>query len=129
MPQLDAVTFLSQVFWLTLFFVTYYRVGLNFILPSLAGRLKTRGKKAVLAKGRVSGFDGERLSALAGYDSAMGASSAWVSGLTAKIAGQGEAWRQEQGRAADAGALAASNKAYLAALSGSRAERALAVKA
>jgi len=117
MPQLDAVTFLSQVSWLTFFFVGYYRIGLTFILPSLAGRLKARGKKVLLAKGRVSGFDGERVSALSVYDNVVGASSAWVAGHLIASQTARESWRQEQVRAADAGVLEAANRAYLVGLS------------
>jgi len=119
MPQLDTVTFLSQVSWLTFFFVGYYRIGLTYILPSLAGRLKTRGKKVVIAKGRVSGFDGERVSALSVYDSVVGASSAWVTGHLVTTQTVMDSWRQEQARVADAGALEAANRAYLVGLSAS----------
>lgn len=125
MPQLDTATYLSQVFWLTLFFVTYYRLVLKFILPSLAGRRKARSKKVALAKGRVSGFDGERTSALNVYDTAVGTSSAWLSRHTLTAVSQGDAWRSAEGRAADESALVKGNLGYLSALSGVAAQRLL----
>lgn len=125
MPQLDAATYLSQVTWLTLFFVTYYRVGLNYILPSLAGMLKARAKKVALSKGRVSGFDGERLSALSGYDTVVGSSCGWLTQSLTSAVVQGENWRNEQVRVADAGALLKGNATYLKAISNTMAQRVL----
>lgn len=122
MPQLDAATYLSQITWLTIFFVTYYRVGLNFILPALSGRLKTRAKKAALAKGRVSGFDGERQTALSGYDTTVSSSCGWVTRSLVSAVAQGDAWRSAQVRTVDAGALRAGNVEYLNAVSTARAQ-------
>lgn len=125
MPQLDAATYLSQVTWLVLFFVIYYRVGLNRILPALSGRLKARSKKASLAKGRVSGFDGERQTALAGYDLAVTTSCGWVNRSLVTAVSQGETWRNEQIRTVDANALRNGNVEYLNAVSNARAQRVL----
>lgn len=127
MPQLDAATYLSQVTWLVLFFVIYYRVGLNYILPSLAGRLKARAKKVALSKGRVSGFDGERLTALSGYDTAVSSSCGWVTRNLVSAVAQGDAWRAEQVRTVDAGALVSSNTEYLNARSSTMAQRVLVI--
>jgi hypothetical protein len=41
-PQLDKVTFVSQVFWLILVLVTLYLCMLHFILPYIARTLKFR---------------------------------------------------------------------------------------
>ena len=128
MPQLDAATYLSQVTWLTIFFVIYYRVGLNYILPALAGRLKARAKKAALAKGRVSGFDGERVAALSGYDNAVSTSCGWVNRSLVTAVAQGDAWRSEQVKSVDAGALRNGNVEYLNAVSTARAQRVLVQK-
>lgn len=125
MPQLDAATYLSQVSWLTLFFVTYYRIGMKLILPSLASRLKARSKKVALGKGRVSGYDGERLNALSGYDTVVGTSSAWINVKITTAQVNADNWRVEQGRVADASSLEEGNKAYLNAMSTSLAQRIL----
>jgi hypothetical protein len=45
MPQLDTVTFLSQLFWLVVIFGTFYLIVLTDILPSFSRVLKSRLKK------------------------------------------------------------------------------------
>lgn len=45
MPQLDKVTFLSQFFWLCVFFLGFYVVSLKFFLPQMGRVLKYRKKR------------------------------------------------------------------------------------
>jgi len=45
MPQLDTVTFLSQLFWLVIIFGAFYLTVLTDILPSFSRVLKSRLKK------------------------------------------------------------------------------------
>ena len=45
MPQLDKVTFLSQFFWSTFFFVGFYFLVLKYALPQISRILKLRSKK------------------------------------------------------------------------------------
>ena len=45
MPQLDTVTFLSQIFWLVIIFGAFYLIVLTHILPSISRILKVRKKK------------------------------------------------------------------------------------
>ena len=50
MPQLDKVTFFSQFFWLSIFYVGFYLVILKFFLPKLSRILKVRQKKVSLSQ-------------------------------------------------------------------------------
>lgn len=45
MPQLDKVTFFSQFFWLTIFYIGFYLVLVKHFLPKLSRILKVRQKK------------------------------------------------------------------------------------
>nr|YP_006666411.1 ATP synthase F0 subunit 8 [Trebouxiophyceae sp. MX-AZ01]AFQ93766.1 ATP synthase F0 subunit 8 [Trebouxiophyceae sp. MX-AZ01] len=45
MPQLDKVTFFSQFFWLSIFYVGFYFVIVKQFLPKLSRILKVRQKK------------------------------------------------------------------------------------
>nr|YP_001315094.1 ATP synthase F0 subunit 8 [Chlorokybus atmophyticus]ABO15093.1 ATP synthase F0 subunit 8 [Chlorokybus atmophyticus] len=45
MPQLDQVTFLSQFFWLSIFFFGYYIIVVKNFLPKISRILKLRNKK------------------------------------------------------------------------------------
>jgi len=42
MPQLDNLTYLPQVFWVTLFFTLWYAISLLGILPALLQQMNTR---------------------------------------------------------------------------------------
>ena len=125
MPQLDAATYRSQVFWLSLIFVSYYLVVLNFLLPSLATRRKTRSKKAALGKGRLSSSDGERTAALASYDGAVASSAVWLTSHLAASVVAANQWRDATVLSTDAASLSSANEAYLAALSSVSAQRML----
>lgn len=48
MPQLDMITFFSQIFWLTVTFYGFYFFILRIYLPKIAVVLKTRKKKLLL---------------------------------------------------------------------------------
>jgi len=57
MPQLDAYIAISQSFWFTIFFLTFYVLVVRDILPGLARSLKLRQKK--VSTGSVSSLDDE----------------------------------------------------------------------
>merc|ERR1712170_318405 len=44
MPQLDKVTYFTQVFWVLIIFLGFYVIVLDRILPAIAARLKKRKK-------------------------------------------------------------------------------------
>lgn len=44
MPQLDQVTFLTQFFWVTIFFFAFYLISVQKFLPKIASSLKIRQK-------------------------------------------------------------------------------------
>ncbi len=45
MPQFDISSFFNQVFWLGLFFSTFYFLILGFLLPDIVSGIKARNKK------------------------------------------------------------------------------------
>lgn len=48
MPQIDSVTFFSQLFWLRLSFFTFYILIIRFVIPRISYILKVRSKKVSL---------------------------------------------------------------------------------
>jgi hypothetical protein len=50
MPQLDKVTFLSQFFWLCLFYIGFYYLVLKYFLPKISRILTLRQKKMNLSQ-------------------------------------------------------------------------------
>lgn len=112
MPQLDAATYRSQVFWLRVFFGGYYRIALNFLIPALATRLKARSKKAALGKGSVSSFEGERQAALSTYDTAVAGASSWLAQHLISSVAEGQAWQQAEASQANNSGLLEANQEY-----------------
>ncbi|CAL8412674.1 unnamed protein product [Dictyota dichotoma] len=45
MPQFDISSFFNQVFWLGLFFATFYFLIIGFLLPDIVSGVKARSKK------------------------------------------------------------------------------------
>jgi F0F1-type ATP synthase membrane subunit b/b' len=54
MPQLDKVTFFSQLFWLFLFFLSFYGITASVILPKIAKIIKIRKKKIVFNNNKTA---------------------------------------------------------------------------
>lgn len=54
MPQLDATSYMSQLFWLILIFTTFYFVLAQFLIPAMSTIFKVRKKKLEASGG---GFD------------------------------------------------------------------------
>ena len=71
MPQLDTMTFLSQIFWLVIIFGFFYLTVLNNILPSISRILKTRKKKLEHNKDAMYSLGDEKGETLSGYDSLL----------------------------------------------------------
>jgi hypothetical protein len=54
MPQLDVVTFFSQLFWLTAIFGVFYTLNVGKCLPVLGQLIKSRRKYLTSQRGGVS---------------------------------------------------------------------------
>ena len=72
MPQFDTVTFLSQLFWLTVVFYTFYMVVIRNFLPGLTRILKVRRKKLNLGAKQGSAFEQETVATNLSYDNIIG---------------------------------------------------------
>lgn len=68
MPQIDSVTFLSQLFWLLIVFMRFYSLVLSGVLPRLARIMKVRSKKVLLDDNSSGGSRNETNEILASYD-------------------------------------------------------------
>ena len=71
MPQLDTVTFLSQLFWLVIIFGTFYLIVLTDILPSFSRVLKSRLKKLKSNKDAMYSLGDEKGETSSLYDSSL----------------------------------------------------------
>jgi hypothetical protein len=56
MPQLDTLTFFSQFFWLSFFFLGFYAVLVKYYLPKISRILKVRSRKISTPQSASPGF-------------------------------------------------------------------------
>ena len=68
MPQFDSVTFLPQIFWLTLVFFAFYMVVIRYYLPGLTRIIKIRKKRLEAAQKTGDEFATETVSATTTYE-------------------------------------------------------------
>jgi F0F1-type ATP synthase membrane subunit b/b' len=71
MPQLDKITFLSQVFWLLLIFLSFYLITLRFLLPTISQILKIRRKKLESDSKQLTNFKEEESLVTEHYESVL----------------------------------------------------------
>ena len=71
MPQIDSVTFLSQLFWLVVIFFLFYSFILSDVLPSLSRILKVRAKKLTSDSHRIRNDTPESREIVSNYDSIL----------------------------------------------------------
>ena len=84
MPQLDLVSFPSQVFWLAIIFIVFYSFVSGHFVPLLHKITQTRAKKVAMGQGLTGGQSDEQSSVLAGSENlVMGALDKSISGLSA----------------------------------------------
>ena len=62
MPQLDSATFLSQFFWVALFFLGFYIYFVRNIVPTIGGLLKLRQKRILLAQKELKSLEEDQKS-------------------------------------------------------------------
>jgi F0F1-type ATP synthase membrane subunit b/b' len=71
MPQLDKLTFLSQLFWLIITFSSLYIVSVKWILPSVSTILKVRKTQLNNYEKQVSSLDTETQKVISEHDNTV----------------------------------------------------------
>lgn len=71
MPQLDKVTFLSQVFWLIVIFVSFYLISLRYLLPTVGKILKVRKNKIESNNKQLTSFKEEESFVTENYETVL----------------------------------------------------------
>lgn len=68
MPQLDIVTYVSQLFWLVVLFLLTYAIVLKYMLPNIGRILKVRNSKMNAEGSVISDLSKEGLDISKSYD-------------------------------------------------------------
>ena len=95
MPQFDTVTFLSQLFWLTLVFSTFYMVTIKNFLPGLTRILKVRRKKLNFGAQQGSAFAQETFDTNVAYDNMIGEKASTSRTLLSDTIQKSTIWTQD----------------------------------
>jgi hypothetical protein len=92
MPQIDTVTFLSQLFWITVGFFTFYSIVISGVVPRIARILKVRAKKVALDSDQRNDSSSEINTVLASYDTLLLNSSTNSRNLVQKTDDVSKGW-------------------------------------
>ena len=95
MPQLDASTFLSQVFWLSVFFFTFYLIVLKNILPVVGRMIKVRSKKIDTTRENIAALENEQNQITRDYETIMTKSLQESADLLNRTNNTANAWVKE----------------------------------
>jgi len=71
MPQLDILTFNSQVFWLVVIFFGLYLSVVRHMLPNLATILKVRSKTLAANSQQVNSLESEENAVISNFDNSV----------------------------------------------------------
>jgi F-type H+-transporting ATPase subunit b len=114
MPQLDTVTFLSQIFWLVIIFGAFYLIVLTHILPSISRILKVRKKKLEYNKNAMYNLGDEKGETLAGYDKLLSKGLEVSRNSLGNSLSSGDAWVSSSLKDINKeGSMLSSNTSYL----------------
>nr|YP_007890685.1 ATP synthase F0 subunit 8 [Jakoba libera]AGH24179.1 ATP synthase F0 subunit 8 [Jakoba libera] len=76
MPQLNSLTYFSQVFWLVLFFCAFYAVLMYLILPTLYRTMRLRQRKLQVMQSAKGNLKQEESQILNAFDQSLALSLA-----------------------------------------------------
>lgn len=132
MPQMDTATFLPQVFWLLVVFITFYAIVMGYILPSVSLILKVRAKKLSQGKEIFQEMHAEENQVEKVYSQILAASSKDSSLLLQKSSSAANNWldltlSNTTGKSAGE-KLKALNSSYMQEILKSSAQKAFLVK-
>ncbi|MCA9460293.1 MAG: hypothetical protein KC550_07130 [Nanoarchaeota archaeon] len=113
MPQLDHITFASQMIWLIIIFFSFYIVTLYFILPTISQILKVRTKKLDSGNNQLTTFQEEESFVKKQYDSLLVDSVVQTKSLLFKTMDQSIGWMKDSTKHINETMLLNMNKKYV----------------
>ena len=116
MPQLDTVTYLSQLFWVLILFGGFYIIVLSDILPSLSTILKARKKKLDQNGDAIENFASEETSTSSSYEAILMNSLEGSRTLLSKTLQSGLSWIGVASKEKNIQDLQAANQAIVSSL-------------
>jgi hypothetical protein len=113
MPQFDTVTFLPQIFWLTVVFYIFYMTVIRDFLPGLTRIVKIRKKRLEAAQKTSSEFLEETLSTTNNYENLLVKSTDNFRTVLNNTVQEGDSWVNSSVSTLEHTNLAELNKDYI----------------
>jgi hypothetical protein len=113
MPQFDTVTFLPQIFWLTVVFYIFYMTVIRDFLPGLTRIVKIRKKRLDAAQKTSSEFLEETLSTTNNYENLLVKSTDNFRTVLNNTVQEGDSWVNSSVSTLEHTNLAELNKDYI----------------
>lgn len=116
MPQLDTMSWLSQIFWVFFFFLIFYTITLKTFLPILAQTMKARKKKIAWDNTSIDSLKGEDSSIFAKQENVIARTLLINKETLQKSAEFNESWINTNVEKANQVTLLNENQNYLSIL-------------
>ena len=116
MPQLDTVTYLSQLVWTFLIFAVFYAMMVKHILPAISTSIKVRKKKLQHNSNLIAGLEEEEVATSSSFEQILNKSLSESRDLLAKTVELSSVWLNGTSAETNAKDLKAANGNYVNAL-------------
>ena len=116
MPQLDTITYLSQLFWTFIVFAVFYAMMVKHILPAISTSIKVRKKKLSSIGSLSSDLGDEKVTTVSLFEQMLGSSLGTSRELLASTVDQSTEWQSASSQNLNESDLKSANSAYVSSL-------------
>jgi hypothetical protein len=116
MPQLDTITYLSQVLWTFIVFAVFYAMMVKHILPAISTSIKVRKKKLSSIGSLSSELGDEKVTTVSLFEQMLGSSLGTSRELLASTVDQSTEWQSASSQNLNESDLKSANSAYVSSL-------------
>ena len=116
MPQLDTITYISQLFWTFIVFAVFYAMMVKHILPAISTSIKVRKKKLSSIGSLSSNLGDEKVTTVSAFEYMLSSSLGTSRDLLVSTVDQSTEWQTASSKGINESDLSKSNGAYVSSL-------------
>jgi|TARA_B110000967_G_C18667739_1_gene451451 hypothetical protein len=116
MPQLDTITYISQLFWTFIVFAVFYAMMVKHILPAISTSIKVRKKKLSSIGSLSSNLGDEKVTTVSAFEYMLSSSLGTSRDLLVSTVDQSTEWQTVSSKGINESDLSKSNGAYVSSL-------------
>ena len=116
MPQLDTITYISQLFWTFIVFAVFYAMMVKHILPAISTPIKVRKKKLSSIGSLSSNLGDEKVTTVSAFEYMLSSSLGTSRDLLVSTVDQSTEWQTVSSKGINESDLSKSNGAYVSSL-------------